>query len=246
MTSLDDRPAARDGDRGRRPTFDRPVTGTDLLLTLVAFLVSTALTVGLLLLLVAAGAALDTAIVLTLTTGVVLWLVGVAWALRRRGWSWADLGLGPVGDRTSRAMVWQVPLAWFTTMVLTVVVGTLLLEPTESNAVASTQAALNLGPAALVGLAVAVVGIGPLVEEIIFRRVLLGWLEARTGIVLAVLAQAVLFAALHVIPQAMVLTFFLGLATAVLARRHRSLWPALALHATNTAVALLAVATTLR
>src|SRR5690606_15675355 len=155
-------------------------------------------------------------------------------------------GLGPVGDRTSRAMVWQVPLAWFTTMVLTVVVGTLLLEPTESNAVASTQAALNLGPAALVGLAVAVVGIGPLVEEIIFRRVLLGWLEARTGIVLAVLAQAVLFAALHVIPQAMVLTFFLGLATAVLARRHRSLWPALALHATNNAVALLAVATTLR
>ncbi|WP_134774529.1 CPBP family intramembrane glutamic endopeptidase [Ornithinimicrobium flavum] len=246
MTSLEHRPAPRGPERDRRPTFERPVTGTDLLLTLASFLVTTALTALLLLGLVVAGAPLDTAIVLALTTGVVLWLGGIAWALRRRGWTWDDLGLGPVGERTSRAMLWQVPLAWLTTIVLTAVVGALLLDPSESNAVASTQAALNLGPAALVGLAVAVVGIGPFVEEIIFRRVLLGWLEARTGVLLALVGQAVLFAVLHVLPQAMVLTFFLGLATGILARRHRSLWPAVALHATNNAVALLAVATTLR
>lgn len=245
MTSLDAAPSTP-VDRDRRATFERPVTSTDLLLTLAAFLVTTGLTGGLLVLLLTTGVPLDTAIVLTLTTGVVLWLAGVAWALRRRGWTWTELGLGPVEDRTHRSMLWQVPLAWLVTTMLAVAVTTLFLGPTESNAVASTQAALHLGPVALVGLAVALVGIGPFVEEIIFRRVLLGWLEARTGVVLAVVAQAGLFAVLHVVPQAMVLTFLLGLATGILARRHRSLWPAVALHATNNAVALLAVATALR
>lgn len=240
MTSLDLRPPTR---RPSRTTYERPVTRTDLLLTLFSFLATTALTVGLLLLLTFAGVAADTVLVLTVTTGVVLWLAGIAWALRRRGWSWADLGLGPGGP--PRSALWQVPIAWIAVLVLTGVVGSWLLDAPESNAVETTQAALNLGPVALVGLAVAVVAIGPFVEEIIFRRVLLGWLEARVGVVVAVVGQAAVFAVMHVLPQAMLLTFFLGLATGLLARRHRSLWPALALHAVNNAVAVAVVASTL-
>ena len=47
------------------------------------------------------------------------------------------------------------------------------------------------------------------------------------------------------LPQAMVLTFFLGLANGVLARLHRSLWPAVLLHGAHNAVATVVVLTLL-
>lgn len=235
--------AGRAPARRRRTTYPRPVTHADLALTLGAFLVTSGITFGLLLLLALLGVDLDVSLVLTITTGVVLWLVGLAWALRRRGWSWEDLGMGrpPAPGR----LTWQLPLAWIVVMALTTVVGNLLTEPGESNVEASAGAALALGPVAVVGLLTAVVVIGPLVEEVIFRRVLLGWLEARVGTVLAVVVQAALFAVMHVLPQAMVLTFFLGLATATLARLHRSLWPAVLLHGSHNAVATAVVLTML-
>lgn len=223
----------------RRTTYARPVTHADLALTLGAFLVTSGLTLGLLLLLARLGVDRDVALVLTITTGVVLWLVGLAWALRRRGWSWEEMGMGqpPAPGR----LAWQLPLAWLAVMVLTTVVGNLLMEPGASNVEAPAGAALALGPVAVAGLLAAVVVVGPTVEEVIFRRVLLGWLEARVGTVLAVVVQAALFAVVHVLPQAMVLTFFLGLANGVLARLHRSLWPAVLLHGAHNAVATVVV-----
>lgn len=217
------------------PTYARPVTHVDLLLTLVGFLVSSGLTALLLVLLVRTGVDVDAAVILTVTTGTVLWLVGIAWALRRRGWCWGDLGLAP--PRGSVGWVWQVPLVWIVVLALTTAIGSRLLGPGEGNVEPSAGAALNLGSVAVIGLLVAVVAVGPLAEEIIFRRILLGWLEARVGVVVAVVAQAVVFGALHVIPQAILLTGLLGLAAGILARRHRSLWPALALHSLNNLVA---------
>lgn len=229
---------------GRRPTYARPVTHVDLLRTLGAFLVASVLTAALLIVLIRLGVDLDAALVLTLSTGVVLWLVGVTWALRRRGWSWADLGLGRP-PRALGPLAWQVPVAWLVVMMLTTVVGSQLMEPGKSNVEAPAGAALALGPVAILGLLAAVVVIGPLVEEIIFRRVLLGWLEARVGTVLAIVVQAALFAVMHGVPQAMVLTFFLGLATGILVRLHSSLWPAVVLHGAHNAFATVAVLTLL-
>lgn len=247
MTSSPAGPAATPDPRPtgrRRSTHGRRVTHVDLLLTLGAFLLTSGMTGALLLVLARTGVDLDAALVLTLSTGVVLWLVGVALALRRRGWSWDDLGLGrPPG--ALGPLTWQVPLAWLVVMMLTALVGSQLMEPGESNVVAPAGAALALGPVAVAGLLAAVVVVGPLVEEIIFRRVLLGWLETRVGTVLAIVLQAALFAVLHVVPQAMVLTFFLGLATAILARLHRSLWPAVVLHGAHNAVATVLVLTLL-
>lgn len=218
----------------RRPTYPRPVTHRDLLITVGAFLAATALGTGGLVLLLVAGVDPVAAATGALPTTVALWFVAVWYALRGRGWSWADLGLARHGARPGRWW-WQVPLAY----VAVVGVGTLLVslisDPGEqANVMAG---GLRFGPVALVALWLAVVLVGPLVEELLFRRTLLGWLEARTGSVLAAVLQAAVFSVLHVIPAAMVLTFLMGLAAALLARAHGSLWPAVALHVLNNLVA---------
>lgn len=92
------------------------------------------------------------------------------------------------------------------------------------------------GPAGL-GLSVAlVVLIAPVVEEMLFRGVLLSALGARLGPGLALVGQALLFGAYHFSLWTFVPTFLLGLACGYLAQRRASLWPAVALHALFNAV----------
>jgi hypothetical protein len=225
----------------RARTFERPVTRADLLVTLGGFLAASALGGVLLTLLLLAGVDPLAAATGGVPTTVALWFVSLWYGLRARGWTWADLGLGRPPERGH--WLWQVGLAYILVIVLASVLVSLLSDPGEQPNVMA--GGLRFGPVAVAALWLAVAVVGPLVEEVVFRRILLGWLEARTGIVLAVLIQAALFAVLHVIPAAMVLTFLLGLATALLARRHRSLWPALALHVLNNTIALSVLLTVL-
>ncbi len=81
-----------------------------------------------------------------------------------------------------------------------------------------------------------VVLIGPIIEEIVFRGVLLDAFENRVGVWVALLAQATLFALYHFTPWMLVPTFVLGLATGWIAHARDSLWPAIALHALYNAV----------
>lgn len=76
-----------------------------------------------------------------------------------------------------------------------------------------------------------VVLIGPVIEEIVFRGVLLDAFETRFGVWVALVAQSTLFALYHFTPWMLVPTFILGLATGWVARTRDSLWPAIALHA---------------
>lgn len=217
----------------RRHTFDRPVTHADLLVTLGGFVASTALGGVLIAGLLRLG--LDPLAVVTggIPTTVALWFLALWSGLRRRGWTWGELGLG---ERAAPGRWWwQVVLAYVGVVLLATLVVSRLAAPGEQPNV--MVGGLRFGPVALVAVWVSVAVVGPLVEEVVFRRVLLGWLEARTGLVPALLVQAGLFAALHVVPAAMVLTFLLGLAAGLLARLHRSLWPALALHMLNNLVA---------
>lgn len=220
----------------RRPprTYRRPVTTPDLVLTFGAFLVTTVIGVALMALLLATGMDPDVAAAGMLPTTVVLWVAGLWWALGRRGWTRADLGLVP-SARHQLHLWWQVPLVWLLVLALTTVVLTLVMpgaEPADQG-----LGHLGLGPVVVVAVWLTVVVLGPLVEEVVFRRILLGWLETRVGFVLALLVQAALFGVMHVLPQVVVLTFLVGLAAGLLARWHRSLWPALLLHMLNNAVA---------
>ncbi|HEX5960290.1 MAG TPA: CPBP family intramembrane glutamic endopeptidase [Rhodanobacteraceae bacterium] len=94
-------------------------------------------------------------------------------------------------------------------------------------------------------LALLVVCVAPIVEELVFRGVLLSGLASRMQVGWAIVASAVIFGCAHLpdfqfawypVP-ALVL---LGLVLAWLRVQTRSLWPSITLHATNNFVAVLA------
>ena len=94
-------------------------------------------------------------------------------------------------------------------------------------------------------LALLVVCVAPIVEELVFRGVLLSGLANRMRVGWAIVASAIIFGCVHLpdfkfewypVP-ALVL---LGLVLAWLRVRTRSLWPSITLHATNNFMAVLA------
>jgi membrane protease YdiL (CAAX protease family) len=94
-------------------------------------------------------------------------------------------------------------------------------------------------------LAVLVVCVAPFVEELVFRGVLLSGFASRMPIGWAMLASAVVFGCVHLpdfkfawypVPALIVL----GLVSAWLRVRTRSLWPSITLHATNNFIAAIA------
>lgn len=169
-----------------------------------------------------------------------LWLALV----RRRGWGLRELGFVAC-TRSAWHLLWEVPVALVVGLVCTATLGTLLgLVPdgTEQSAIMGT---LTAAPWSLVVGAVCIVLVVPVLEEVVFRRVLLSWLRTRVPVGVAVVVASAAFAAAHVLPVLMLYTFFLGLSAALLMLWHRSLWAPLALHATNNALACLVTVLTI-
>lgn len=89
--------------------------------------------------------------------------------------------------------------------------------------------------------------VGPVLEELLFRGVLLGALTRKTGMVIATSIVTALFVATHFqalasYPWAIVPISFVGVVTALLRLKARAVGPAITLHATyNTVIGLTAV-----
>ncbi|MDO5731072.1 CPBP family intramembrane glutamic endopeptidase [Corynebacterium sphenisci] len=220
-----------------QPTFARPVRGGDVAAGLGAFLAAGVALVGLGLLLRQAGAG-----AWLVPAGGVLQVLLVWPALRLRGFTIADLGL--VAPRRPLRLLWQVPLAWAATMLVTAPLADALLGPRPPGPSAADAEAVRSAvgdPAALASL-VLLMALGiPALEEIVFRRLLYAWLERRWGVGVAVVASAAVFGAVHVLPEAVLVIGGLGVAAAVLARRQRSLWAPVALHMFNNTIVVAAI-----
>ena len=163
-----------------------------------------------------------------------LWLALV----RRRGWGPRELGFVAC-TRSAWHLLWEMPVALVVGLACTATLGPLLgLVPvgTEQSAIRGT---LTAAPWSVVVGAVCIVLLVPVLEEVVFRRVLLSWLRTRVPVGAAVVVASAAFATAHVVPVLMLYTFFLGLSAALLMLWHRSLWASLALHATNNALACL-------
>ncbi len=85
-------------------------------------------------------------------------------------------------------------------------------------------------------------GLAPLVEELVFRGLLYGWLAGRWGTVAAWIVSSLAFAAAHVELAHVILVLPLGLLFGWLRRRTDSLWPSLVAHMANNCVAVVAAA----
>jgi membrane protease YdiL (CAAX protease family) len=94
---------------------------------------------------------------------------------------------------------------------------------------------------ARVVLAILVVGLlAPLVEELVFRGLLYGYVEGRFGAIPALVVSSLAFAAAHVEPIHVALVLPIGALLGWTRLRTGSLWPAIAAHVANNTVAVLA------
>lgn len=221
-------------------TFPRRVTGTDVLLTFPA-VVLVPVAVGVLVVVIGARSGHTELSGAALPLSIMVACVGIWTALLRRGWAWGDLGFVRA-RRSLWHLLWEVPLLWGAALILTVSIATLSgtgPSGTDSST-SSTTDALQLGIPTVLITAVCVTVLFPALEEILFRRVIFGWLEQRLGVTAAIVGSALAFGLAHIVPYVMLLQVLIGLAAAILVRAHRTLWASLALHGLNNAIATLA------
>ena len=84
--------------------------------------------------------------------------------------------------------------------------------------------------------------LAPLVEELVFRGLLYGWLAGRWGKTVGWIVSSLAFAAAHAEPAHIILVFPLGLLFGWLRQRTDSLLPSLVAHIANNGLALIAAA----
>ena len=151
----------------------------------------------------------------------------------------APLGFAALPALGFRAVGWRtLLLGTLGTAAVSIAVSQIGLEPQgvkQAMKIAREPAALFVGLALLAGLA-------PLVEELVFRGLLYGWLAGRWGGGIAVIGSSLAFAAAHVELAHVVLVLPLGLVFGWLRWRSGSLWPSLVAHMANNGLAVVAAA----
>jgi len=170
---------------------------------------------------------------------------GVIWLIHRRWpllWSQAT----PPGFGLASPCRYAWPAAALAVGLLAPFVGGLLtrLLAGDHDITQNVQQLAQHAPLGWrLGLTAMAVTLAPLVEELLFRGVLLSSLIPRCGVALAALLSAAAFAAIHLpglawqwyaLPELLLL----GVALAWLRLRYRSLWPSILAHGANNALAL--------
>lgn len=180
-----------------------------------------------------AAGGLGTVMPAALALSVVVPTAALVYYLKHRGIS---LGFLPLGRRGWH-LLWQAPLVILTAGVAAAIVGPLLgLSPSES-----TSAADGHGVMVVVSLACYLL-LAPLAEEIVFRRLLMGYLDRRVPAFASVMLSSLLFGVVHIAPPVMVYATFLGMGCALVTRFHNSLRAGFIVHlVNNVAVQLIAV-----
>jgi hypothetical protein len=159
-------------------------------------------------------------------------LIAVAAAVSPMGWlALPALGFCAVGWR-------PVVLGVVVTEVLSVAVSHLGIEPEGMKEISRIAREPALFTASLLAMA----GLAPLVEELVFRGLLYGWLAGRWGTLIGWLVSSLAFAAAHIEWKHIILVLPLGLWFGWLRRRTGSLWPSLVSHIVNNGIAVTAAA----
>jgi membrane protease YdiL (CAAX protease family) len=157
---------------------------------------------------------------------------------RRAGW--AALGL----RSTSWINFALVPLIFVVGLSAVVSVNLLVMRTTGSfenpqmNAISGGKA-MSLGEFAAGLLLIAV--LVPFVEELFFRGMLYPILRRRAPAALAIIANAAIFSAIHLIPVLIPGLFVIGLCLAFLRERSGSIWPGVLYHAMQNSLAMVAI-----
>lgn len=217
-----------------------PPDGRDALVAVGAMAVTYLLLIGQGLILIRTQPPRDVAVV-ALPAAIVLSLAAPAWFLvrhlRRRG---LELGFTPLG-KGGWHLLWRIPALMIAAGLATATVAPLFgLEPSPDTAAESIAGEATSSLPILLTLAGYLL-LGPFIEELVFRRVLLGYFDTRMPGWTSILLTSLLFGAVHVVPQAVIYTFFLGIGLAWLARLHCGITGSFIAHLVNNVVASLGV-----
>lgn len=96
----------------------------------------------------------------------------------------------------------------------------------------------DAGTGLFVSLAIMAIVLAPVVEEIVFRRVLFGFTSTRYGAPIALFLTSAVFALIHLDWKNLPGLFILGMVFQVTTLLCRSLWPAIIMHSTNNTIAM--------
>lgn len=157
--------------------------------------------------------------------------------LRRRGLGWADLGVRRP-DRSFVHLLWQIPAV----MVAGSIASALVLIPLGMSGAAGEgddEALFDLatgGPAFVVLGMLTVAVLVPVMEEIVFRGIVLPALRARFRAVAGITLAGAAFAAVHMLPPALPYLLVVGISLCAMAEWYRSILPGMVLHGFNNAV----------
>ena len=138
-------------------------------------------------------------------------------ALGLRAVNWKYLAFGPIA-----------------TLVLSVAVSQLGIEPQGMKQV------IDFVPKQVVASLLLLAVLAPIVEELVFRGLIYGWIAGRWGTMAGFIVSSLAFAAAHFEPAHIVLVLPLGLLFGWMRRRTDSLLPSLVSHILNNGFALLA------
>jgi membrane protease YdiL (CAAX protease family) len=167
--------------------------------------------------------------------GMVALLIWLFLGLRRRV-SLRDIGLGRVRWRWIAAAIPALVVA-YAAEIIAGELGSAVLPTSAPNQCRDIQAAYGSSLVlALIGTAV----VAPLVEELLFRGVVFGWMRGRMPIALAVVGSAAVFALAHILYLQWTLLpplFGVGCVLALVYHYSRSLWPGIVIHASINTVA---------
>lgn len=175
-------------------------------------------------------------------------LVGRRGAAQSRGWERAFGFDAPLWSDTGRIVLWTVGL-----LVLEAVLAGVLVQvvPALQDAQASnTELLQDQSLAGLLVFAFLAVTVAPVLEELLFRGLVLRGLMLRMGFWPAALLSSVVFGLLHATAAdasgllVVVSITVLGLGLCLLARRTGRLGPGIGVHALHNAIAVLVVAAT--
>ena len=174
-----------------------------------------------------------TALLLTLPFMVAISMAVPTWLLlrhmRRRG---LETGLRPLGKRGWH-LLWQWPAVMFGSALLAGMLGDVLgLANDDESALVESVATEGYLLPVLMTLACYML-FAPFMEELVFRRVLMGYFDTRMPAALSVLASSVLFGLAHIAPPAILFTTFFGIGCALAVRWHNSLWAGVIIHMLN-------------
>lgn len=160
--------------------------------------------------------------------------------IRGRGLAWADLGFRPPPSgwylRSVLIALVALPLVGLINLATQAIIDAPFRNPQID--VLAPEGFTWTGAIAML----AMVGIvAPIVEEVVFRGLLYGWLRARFGVFLATGASALLFALAHGILILVPALLAIGIVLARVYERSGSLWPPIIVHGAFNAIMVIAL-----